>query len=56
MPNAGYPAVRKKVAEYMKAQSGVDFAGDNILMIAGAAAGLNVVRAALLVELEASRK
>ena len=48
MPNAGYKDVREKVAAYMKEQSGVDFKGENILMIAGAAAGLNVVMKALL--------
>ena len=48
MPNAGYKDVREKIAAYMKEQNGVDYTFENVLMIAGAAAGLNVVLKSLL--------
>ncbi|NMA67578.1 MAG: pyridoxal phosphate-dependent aminotransferase [Clostridiaceae bacterium] len=48
MNNAGFPDVREKVATYVKNKSGVDIIADNIIMVCGAAAGLNVVLKALL--------
>lgn len=48
MANAGYQDVRDKVAAYTAKETGVPVEGRNVLMIAGAAAGLNVVLKALL--------
>ncbi len=48
MANAGYPDVREKVAEFTSKESGVALKGENVLMVAGAAAGLNVVFKAIL--------
>lgn len=48
MNNAGFPDVRQKVAKYMSRKSGVELTEDNIIMVCGAAAGLNVVLKALL--------
>ena len=48
MANAGYKDVRDKVAAYTAKETGVPVEGKNVLMIAGAAAGLNVVLKALL--------
>ena len=48
MPNAGYPDVREKIAAYMKKETGVDFASNNIIMVTGAAAGLSITMDSLL--------
>jgi len=48
MQNAGYPFVRKKVAEFYKKETGIGFTEDNIVMTCGAAGGLNVVLKTLL--------
>jgi len=48
MNNAGYQDVRAKVAEYLQKKSGVPLTHDNILMVCGAAAGMNVTLKALL--------
>lgn len=48
MANAGFPDVRARVADYMKAQSGRAFTADDIVMVVGAAAGLSVVFHSLL--------
>jgi aspartate aminotransferase len=48
MANAGYPDVRARIAEYMKAQSGREFTADDIVMVVGAAAGLSVTFHSLL--------
>ena len=48
MPNAGYPDVREKIAAYMKKETGVDFAANNIIMVTGAAAGLSITMDSLL--------
>ena len=48
MANAGYRDVRDTVAAYETGDKGVDFTGDRILMVAGAAAGLNVVFKSIL--------
>lgn len=42
MDNAGYPDVRKKIADYTNKQYGTDFTEKNIIMTVGAAGGLNV--------------
>ncbi len=48
MPNAGFPAVRKAVSEFLTQDYGVEFSPDRILMTVGAGGGLNVVFKALL--------
>lgn len=48
MPNAGYPDVREKIAAYMKKETGVEFAANNIIMVTGAAAGLSITMDSLL--------
>ena len=48
MANAGYKDVRDTVAAYESADKGVSFKGEDILMVAGAAAGLNVVMKSIL--------
>lgn len=48
MNNAGYPDVRQKVAAYLQKKSGVSLDENNIVMVCGAAAGLNVTLKALL--------
>ena len=49
-PVEGYPFVRKAIAEHDREKFGVDLTEKNILMVAGAAAGLNVVMTTLLDE------
>lgn len=48
MNNAGYQDVRAKVAAYLQNKSGVPLTHDHILMVCGAAAGMNVTLKALL--------
>ncbi len=48
MNNAGFPDVRQKVAAYLQEKSGVSLDENNIIMVCGAAAGLNVTLKALL--------
>jgi aspartate aminotransferase len=48
MPNAGYPEVRRAVAEFLSGDHGVPFSEDRVLMCVGAGGGLNVVLKALL--------
>ena len=48
MSNAGYPAVRAKIAEDLNARFGTAFGENNIIMTVGAAGGLNVVLKTLL--------
>ena len=48
MANAGYADVRESVAAYTEKETGVPVKGAHVLMVAGAAAGLNVVLKALL--------
>lgn len=43
MPNAGYPAVRKKICAKVKREHCVDVKPDDIVMTVGAAGALNVV-------------
>lgn len=48
MSNAGYGDVRGRVASYLTRKSGVALNQDHILMVCGAAAGLNIAFKALL--------
>lgn len=48
MSNAGYEDVRERVAEHITKKSGVPLTKDHILMVCGAAAGLNIALKALL--------
>ena len=48
MPNAGYPETRQMVADTLQQETGLPFTLDHIVMICGAAAGLNVVLKAIL--------
>ena len=48
MPNAGIPAVRAAVAEFLARDHGVPFTPDRLLMCVGAGGGLNVVLKSLL--------
>ncbi|MBQ0058818.1 MAG: pyridoxal phosphate-dependent aminotransferase [Lachnospiraceae bacterium] len=48
MPNAGYPDVRKKVADYLNRCFDAKMTENNILMTCGAAGGLNCIMRALL--------
>ncbi len=48
MNNAGYPEVRKKVADSLNKRFGTAFNENNIMMTVGAASGLNCVLKALL--------
>jgi aspartate aminotransferase len=48
MPNAGYPAVRSAVADYIGSEYGVAMKADNVIMTCGAGGGLNVALKAIL--------
>ncbi len=48
MPNAGYPQVRQKVADYLTREHGVKFSADEIIMTVGAAGALNILLKAIL--------
>ncbi len=48
MPNSGYPAVRKSVADYLSKEYGTKFSGDDIMMTCGAAGALNTIFKAIL--------
>lgn len=48
MPNAGYAATRQAIAAQLSRDTGVDFAAQHIVMVVGAAGGLNVVLKTLL--------
>src|SRR4030042_5834392 len=41
MPNAGFPSVRKAVADKVSKEHGIAVSADNIVMTCGAAGGLN---------------
>ena len=43
MPNAGYPATRSAIAQQLAGETGLAFTADHIVMVVGAAGGLNVV-------------
>mgnify|MGYP006292696171 CR=1 FL=1 len=48
MPNSGYPAVRKSVADYLSEEYATKFNSDDIIMTCGAAGALNAVLKAVL--------
>lgn len=48
MSNAGYPEIRRKVADSLNRRFGENFREENILMTVGAAGGLNVILKTLL--------
>ena len=48
MPNAGYPETRAAVAQTLQAETGLPFAGNDIIMSCGAAGAINVVLRATL--------
>lgn len=48
MPNAGYPEVRRSVAEYLRKEQGTAFTENEIIMTCGAGGGLNVVLKSIL--------
>ena len=48
MPNAGYPAVRDKVARYLHKLHEVPFTGNEVIMTVGAGGALNVVLKAIV--------
>ena len=48
MPNAGFPTVRRSVANSLNRRFGTEFTEGNILMTVGAAGGLNVILRTLL--------
>jgi aspartate aminotransferase len=48
MPNAGYPEVRERIAERLRARSGVPYTASDILMTSGAAGAINTVLKAIL--------
>lgn len=48
MNNAGFQDVREKVAKHLEKKSGIALSAQNVVMVCGAAAGLNIVLKALL--------
>ncbi|MFO7557455.1 MAG: pyridoxal phosphate-dependent aminotransferase [Desulfobacterales bacterium] len=48
MPNAGYPQVRRNVADYLTKEQKVPISAKEVIMTCGAAGGLNVILKALL--------
>ena len=48
MNNAGFPEVRRKVADSLNGRFGTDFDENDVVMTVGAAGGLNIVLKALL--------
>jgi aspartate aminotransferase len=48
MPNAGYPNVRTKVAQFLSKHSSPTFSADDVIMTVGAGGGLNIVLKALV--------
>lgn len=48
MPNAGYPEVRRAVAEDLTRRCGVEYGENSVLMTVGAAGGLNCILQTLL--------
>ena len=48
MPNAGFPAVRQKIAEQLRRDTGVEFTGDLIIMTVGCAGAMNAALKAIL--------
>jgi aspartate aminotransferase len=48
MPNAGYPYVRKNVADFASSEQGVELTAQNLLMTCGAGGALNVALRAIV--------
>ncbi len=48
MPNAGFPAVRRVMAERLRRDTGLPFTADHILMTVGSAGAINTVLKAML--------
>ncbi len=48
MPNAGFPAVRQKIAEQLRRDTGVEFTRDLIIMTVGCAGAMNAALKAIL--------
>ena len=48
MPNAGFPAVRQKIAGQLRRDTGVEFTGDLIIMTVGCAGAMNAALKAIL--------
>lgn len=48
MPNAGYPDVRKKTADYIKAEYDINMPAENCIMTCGAGGALNVILKTIL--------
>ncbi|HTY64408.1 MAG TPA: pyridoxal phosphate-dependent aminotransferase [Acidobacteriota bacterium] len=48
MPNAGFPAVRAKIAEQLRRDTGVEFTTDSIIMTVGCAGAMNAALKAIL--------
>ena len=48
MPNAGYPAVREKVAAYISGEYGIPLDAGNVIMTVGAGGALNVALKSLI--------
>jgi aspartate aminotransferase len=48
MPNAGYARTRAAIATQLAGETGLPFTADHIVMVVGAAGGLNVVLRTLL--------
>jgi aspartate aminotransferase len=48
MSNAGYPDVRKAVADSLNSRFGTDFTADNLIMTVGAASALNILLKTIL--------
>ncbi|MDE3166396.1 MAG: pyridoxal phosphate-dependent aminotransferase [Acidobacteriota bacterium] len=48
MPNAGYPAVRERIAGVLRARTGIPFGAGDVIMTTGAAGAINVVLKSIL--------
>ena len=48
MPNAGYPEVRERVAQYVSMEQGVEITADHVVMSCGAAGALNAALKTIL--------
>ena len=48
MPNAGFPEVRKAVADHLNSRYGTGYTPDNIIMTAGAGSAINLVLKSIL--------
>ena len=48
MPNAGYPEVRGIIAGQLRADTGLPFTADDVLMTVGSSAACNVILKSIL--------